>query len=404
MVDSAIKPTYKKASKPKPKLQTVLEAKVTGFANWTMDDENSFKISQIRHMLRLDETTALGYESLCQIIVGMIGDYTQDSPEITDYINKNLAKLKGTNDQKWLDACAMMPYGFAFAQLKHDILPNGKAELSRINFLEQEYTVFEGTSLGIEKVKFYGDKVYELDPNLCFHVINQSNVKSNFDPYGCRLGDRALRYWELDKILLASYAVVAQKQATKLLVGQTETDAEVQVGWDSNGSPLLANAGDVMLAALQQTENSSAVVVGINDKITAVDQNSDGDFFLRGFNFTEAKRFRAFLHSQTMFGTSPNGVGDAGLAESQQQNVMNVCASKAKYLAVEFVEQILKPLIIFNFGEQENYGSFTLNSQNPNSLEIAKVLSDAIQSSTVFTNEDDFTMAVNRLKDILGVE
>lgn len=402
MVDAAAKSKIKKQNKLK--ISTAIDAKVTGFTNWFMDDENSFKISQIRNMLKLDETTSLAYESLCQMIVSMIGDFTHDDTMIAEDINKNLSSLPGTNAKKWLDICAMLPYGFVFAQLKHDIGLDGKAELTRVNFLEQELTVFEGSSLGIEKVKFYGDKTYELDPSLCFHLINQSNVTTNFNPYGCRLGDRALRYWELDKILLSSYAVVAQKQATKLLVGQTETDTEVQIGIDLDGAALMANSGEVMLAAMQQAENSSAMVIGIDDKITVVDQSSDGKFFLDALHFSEAKRFRAFLHTETMFGTSPSGVGDAGLAETQQQNVLNICASLAEYIAVEFVEQILKPLIRFNYGDQDDYGHFTLNLQNSKSLEIAKVLNDALKSANVFTDDDDFVMAVNRLKEILGVK
>lgn len=378
-------------------LQTRLEARTSRFVSYVIGTEaHNYRIRDIRKMLVEDETTSLAYESLCLLITTMIGAYTHDAKPVIDCVEESLKTMQGTIKQKWLDACTMLPYGFVYGERVHRIV-DSKAVLTHLTFLRQDLLDFDDKT-PTEYVTYNGDETEKLEYRHGFHLMNQANISPGYNPYGHRLGDRALRHWDLYNIGLASYAVVAQKQATKLLVGKTDTSAEVDTGEvdPQTAEPITVEAGQTMLAALEKAENSSVLVIDTDDEVEVVDQSHDGEFFLNLFHHTDEKRFRAFYHPISYMGSAKNGMGDSSLAESQQTNLINIAASKAEYITGEFVEQVLRPIIDFNLGEQDNYGHFEINTKDPRALETAKVIVSALDKLDQRAKE--------RLEGLLGIE
>lgn len=373
------------------------------FNSYRYDYETKDKIRAIKDMLIFDPVTSLAYETICLMIINMIGAYiNEDDQQVADECNESLADMQGTFKHKLLNACSIMPYGFAYAQLMYKV-KGGYATLKGVDFLDQERVRFDGTTRDL-KVFYQGEhKEVELIYDQGFHIKNQSNIDPSDKPTGYRCGDRALPDWNLHKLFFSSYGVVGQKQATKLLLGKTDTTAEVGTGtFDVDGNEILMAGNEVMLATLEGAENSSVIVVDVNDEVESVDQSSDGKFFMDAFTRLDNNRFRCFYVPQTHYGGNSSGVGDAGLAETQADNFISIAASKAEYICGEFVEQVLRPMNEFNHGKQKNTGHFEINTKDSKALEIAALLEKVVGGTALDTDEDSKKAALGRLASLLG--
>lgn len=379
------------------------ELTLSVFNSYTHDYNIREKIRLIKDMMVYDSVSSLGYETLCLMIVNMIGDYVnEDEQQIADECNESLADMKGTFKHKLLNACSFMPYGFAYAQLMYKV-KNNYATLKGVDFLDQERVRFDGTTRDL-KVFYQGEHTeVELVYDQGFHIKNQSNIDPSDKPTGYRCGDRALPDWNLHKLFFSSYGVVGQKQATKLLLGKTDTSSEVGTGvFGVDGLEVTMPGNEVMLAALEGAENSSVIVVDTEDDVSVVDQNSDGKFFMDGFTRLDNNRFRCFYVPQTHYGGNSSGVGDSGLAESQAANFISIAASKAEYICGEFVEQVLRPMNEFNHGKQKNTGHFEINTKDSKALEIAALLEKVVGGTALDADEDTKKAALGRLGSLLG--
>jgi hypothetical protein len=376
-------------------------------------------IKDIRNMLMIDNITGLAYESLTLLIIGLIGSYNHEDQKIQDYINdmlQNMDNLKKSGMGQsmidvWEDCCSYVPYGFVYAQPIYAIV-GGEPILKEMIFLEQELTQFEGTKRQIKNVTYRGFTDHVIPYESGFHLINNKNVIVGNNPYGVRQGEKALYDWDVYKIFQGAYAVLGQKQATKFIAGFTDTAASLDDDDDPNTPQVERKENnEMMLETLEGIGNSSVGVFDIEDRVEVVDQTSDGKFFENGFHMLDTRRFRSFYHPSTIFNTALNGTGDSGLAEQQNQNMMRIVQSKAEYIAQTFIRQVIRPLLIFKFGEQSDYGRIAILGQDPKTLEFAelyiKVIDTLSKLTTVepITNEAiaDLQLMVTALKKVLKV-
>lgn len=383
---------------------------------------SSSNISKIREMLTLDGVTGLAYESLCLMVTGLIGEYRNSDETVQDGI---LDMLKNLDSQStigmgqsmieiWLNSCAFMPYGFQFGVPIYEIKKTG-SRLKEVVFLEQELTQFEGTKRQIQNAIYQGNTSYKIPYVQGYHLINQSNITPGNNPYGVRLGDRALPDWEAYKIMQQSYVVVAQKQATKLLWAKTDTSGQVMTG-GTEAEPVYTPNNVLMQRALEGAANSDALVIDTEDEVGAVDHTTDGQFFLEGFHLLDSRRFRNFYHAPTMFSASLSGVGQSNLSDVQQQNTLRMADGKAVYITQTFVKHVLRPLIIYLYGEQPDYGYFEILSQDPKALEYGELYSkmldalgrllgnEAIQGEALTQLLAELQAIMNALKNVLKIE
>lgn len=361
--------------------------------------------SKYREMFALDDVTSLAHKALSLLVVSMIGSYTSaDQRAIDNVINsfayqgqnvnsKERIKIANVNQNSFfLECMSFYPFGFAYAPLAYDTRGD-EARLSRYMFLEQEHIRFEGTRRTIDKVWYLSQ---EMKYTSKLHLVNDSAL-SGYSPYGYAAAERAIRSWDLHKIFMDAYAIAGQQQATKLLIGKTATERDIEIGQKEDGTPITTKQGELMETALGSAGNSSYIVIGRDDEVEAIDQTTDPDWFLKGFYRGDATRFRSFGFPQTSFAGNEGGKGDASLAENQQQMLLMFCEGLAKYLTTEFVAQGLDPMLSFN--GYSTAGLYTVERQNPKALAIAETLIKAISADVV----GDKDTAVDKLRSLIGV-
>jgi hypothetical protein len=384
----------------------ILEEQVHSFVSDSAQYARPY--SKYREMAKLDDVTPLAYTDLVLLVVSMIGSYiSEDENAVRNVENSFLYSEVNTKDPKqrqaivnsnmrslFAECMSYIPFGFAYAGLAYDFKTFGEATLSRYMFFEPEYVQFDGTRQSIKKVYYRGTP---LEYNSKIHLINEP-VLAGYSPYGLAALDRGLRSWEMHKIFMSAYAVAGQKQATKLLIGKTDTEREIEVGKKADGSPMTAYQGDLMEDALKGAGNSSYIVVGREDEITAVDQTVDSDWFLKAFYRGDSTRFRMLGFPQTSYAGNEGATkGVSSLAASQQENLLMYCEGLAEYVARQVENQALHPMLSFN-GHSTN-GRYTIDRQNPKALLIADKIIAAMKDDMIQDKES----AEDRLKSLLGI-
>jgi len=372
-------------------------------SSWMSDKDYAPDFSMYRRMFEDDDIAALAYQCLGLMIVSMVGEYHHDDESIMDEGRRSLAMLRGSWKSKLQEACAYTAYGYYLAEPVYEF--DEILYLAELNpFQYEPRPHFYGTTQEIFQIQSSELKEpLPYLPGFVFHLVNEPAIApKKAQRYGFPMAKRACKAWDAHRLISAQYIIASQKQVEKLLIGKTKTQAQIDTGLvDSNGDPIYKFAGEEMRDTLEQTQNGSVAVIDIEDDVMAVDQGSNGEFYLKALDYFGRVRSRSFYNPQTLFGGNNSGVGDAGLAESQQNIFLLVAAASAEYLGNECVEQLFRPMHEFNHGKMDDYGIFPTNQTDPKALEIAKVLVDVLKTESLSSQHE---AAIRRISDLLGMD
>jgi hypothetical protein len=366
--------------------------------------ESRYTYEQIETMLKYDPIAAVANTSLQQGVISMLGEYAHEDEAIQEYVLESLALMKHSLPTFWQYCLSYVSHGTSIAHIKH-IIRDKKAWLDLFTFIAPEHVTWKLKNRDIEYVKILGVSK-EVSYAHIFHLVNDGHISpGKINPWGSGVGARAYKFWELEELLFTTLGTIGQKQAAKLLIGKVpDTDAEIEVDEidPKTGENKITTSGEQMKEVLEATDSSSVVICEVGDEIEAVDQTIDGKFFDYVLHDLRTQRFLCFYQPQTIFSGNKSGVGDAGLASSQQETFLSFLEAKAFHLGAEFVEQVLRPLIDYNFGAQADYGSFQLNKQDPKALEVSALLLQIITAEGVITDEKERKTAYEKLKSLVG--
>jgi hypothetical protein len=383
---------------------TILEQRLVEWI-YLRGREQRYTIAQYEKMLALDPVISVANTSLKQGIIAMLGEYQHDNPVIKDFVNQNFAYMTGVLQTFWLTILSFISHGTAIAHIKH-VIRNKQAWLDTFTFIAPDQVVWKLKDRQIEALKITGvDK--EISYLHVFHLINEPDITpGKIKPGGNACCAKAYKYWELEELLFTTLGTIGQKQSAKLLVGKIpDTDAQIELQEldPTTGVNKISTSGEQMMSVLEATENSSVVVCEVGDEIEAIDQTVDGQFFDFVFHDLRTQRFLSFYQSQTTHSGNKSGVGDAGLADSQKETLLSFQESKAVQLGYEFIEQVIRPLVEFNFGTQDNYGHFAINRQDPKALTIASLVLEIMNSDGVIPDGQERASAYEKLKTLVGM-
>lgn len=398
-----------------------LEQKLKTWLYTRMDNDRKYTIVEYERMLRLDPVAGVANAALKQGTIAMLGQYTialEDEAlalEIQEYVQSLLASMKGSTEAFWQLCLSYPSHGVAIAHIKHKIL-QGQAWVDKFTFISPEEVRWKTENREITGIRVAGvskDIPYEH----VFHLMNEPDLTpGKLNPRGNAVSERAYKYWELEDLLFTTVGTIGQKQSSKLLIGKVpDTDAEVEIeNLSDPDNPLITTSGEVMRDVLESTDDQSVVVCEVGDVVEAVDQTITGEFFDFILHDLRTQRFMSFYQPQTIFSGNKSGVGDAGLADPQKDTFLMFQEIKATHLGMEFVEQVLRPLIEFNFGVQPSYGFFKINKQDPKALQIAGLVLQLLTSGILGggqnqdgsereLNKAEWEAAYNKLKELVGM-
>ncbi|MBR1436905.1 MAG: DUF935 family protein [Synergistaceae bacterium] len=312
--------------------------------------------SYYKQMLSNDETIGTGMEYLTGRIVSRIGTYSHEDERIKELVDRSIESIKGTmTDVRRGILRDSFAYGYGVGEftLKSE---NGRWILSSVQILDPTSVKFrmekrEDNSYGVGAViQDAGFEEVEIPAGKC--IIKTYGDSTT--PYGKSLLRRCYRWWSFKKAIPKLWAVALERFGTPMLHGQTD-NREDRKKLDALFSNIYSNP--------YITTDTKAKIQAIFTPSSAI-----------GTNYQSAVEMCDKMMYRAMFLPSLLGSGENGGSYSLGQVHLELFNATAAALAEDYadteLEMLWRPLIEWNYGVQENYGSFIINDAMPSSEKL----------------------------------
>lgn len=358
--------------------------KIDDFIN-TPDAVNNVSVSELSKLPRTDTLIAFALEAQRDFAMAAMGEYFHPDETIQSFIRANLMELKWRSLLERL--LQYIPYGFVCG-IKI-FTPDSPIRIDSIALLPQDAVEFKADAKGkYIEVSVKGGEKIRVEKADYFHLANQEFlVPGAVAPRGIAALGRIERIVKLHTIVMDCMAIASQRQATPFLVGKSTDDPILQ--FDDQGLPILnpdgsqktLGKGEIMREEMLKIENSSVLVIGLEDSIEAIAQAGDIEFFRSVLFYLDTQKFWACQVTPVIMGMNESGVGDSSLVERQMSMVQQMTTSRLRTICEKFVEEVIKPIISFNWGEREDgYGEFQILEQSEESFNNwVSLLTDALR-------------------------
>ena len=319
-------------------------------------NSDSFR-SQYKQMLSADETIGTGIEYLTGRIVSRIGTYSHEDEKIKELVDRSIESIQGTMTEVRrgiLRDSFAYGYGVGEFTLKSE---NGRWILSSIQILDPTSIKFkmakrdDGSYSVGAVVQDAGFSEIEIPAGKC--IIK--TYGDNTTPYGKSLLRRCYRWWSFKKSIPKLWAVALERFGTPMLHAKTD-NRDDRKKLDALFTNLYSNP--------HITTDTSAEIHAISTPSSAVSGS-----YLTALELCDKMMYRAmFLPS--LLGGGENG-GSYSLGQVHLELFNATAAALAEDYADTELEMLWRPLIEWNYGVQEDYGSFLINDAMPTEEKVA---------------------------------
>ena len=202
-------------------------------------------------------------------------------------------------------------------------------------------------------------------------------------PYGGSLLRRCYRWWSFKKAIPKLWAVALERFGMPFLHGKASTK----------------KVGEELEDALMNMNSRAYVITDKDSEISAISSMGAG-----GTAYSEAEKVCDTMIYRAMFLPSLLGGGENGGSYALGNVHLELFNATAAALAEDYIdvelEQLWRPIIEWNFGEQEDYGEFSINDAIP--TEEKNIMSNIILNLArvgMIDPEND----INWIRELLGL-
>ena len=334
----------------------------------------------------------------------ILGDYNHDNKEIQAWV-RNV--LKNTDDSLFNITAKLYsaaPFGFSMGEIWFDQRYNRKKRefewiLQSINPLEPSY-VYPRTENGrINEIKYSQDYEKIIPYWKCVHVVNNLTV-----PFGQRsiFGNpemaRAYPFIKLKQLIFAEMGIAGKSRALGLLVGKTDSNTLVEerkkngqkiIG--ANGKPKMISGTESLSRAFQGLDNHPYMVTDKQNEIQSLSLPSGERFWDFAKSLVDEQIMRSFLVPQLIWSEGSGALGLGALSNTQVTILDSSIIPIVQDIRDQLIDKVIKRLVIWNFGIQDNYGEFIhspKNDPNQDSI-ITQTLLQAFNSGILSTGDHE---------------
>lgn len=374
-------------------------------------DENT--IDDYLNCAKTSPIVGSALQVITQMAVLQLGEYTHPDEDIQASIRMNFERMRGSLALSIEELMSVFPLGYATAQWGVEQL-EGEYRLIDIQIMNPADYSFEGKRGAIENVVYRGGETdvripYSGEEGRIIHVTNQRHLTFR-DPFGVAALRRVMSAWKAWKIVIGEMLVAAQRQATPIVVGYSDSaatvpmlDARGQTLLDTDGNPVLIQAPSAMLQQLESLDNRSVLSTDITNKIDTLNQQTSGTFFMDALRLLQQLQLMGLLFPETIL--TATGTGDSNLNTGQRTTLGLIINSLVSQIKEVIIENPVRRLITWNKGDSvTDFGSFP-EPKSEETLEqraaLMSVLINAIQ--TGFLPAADLRL-LDRGYELLGME
>ncbi len=309
-----------------------------------------------KQMMSNDETISTGLEYLTGRVVSRIGAYSHENEKIKELVDNSIESIRGTMTEVRRSILRdSFAYGYGVGEFTVKSV-NGQWLLSSVQMLDPTTTQFkmqkfEDNSYGVGAVI---QKVQSEEISIPVGKCLIKTYGDNTTPYGKSLLRRCYRWWSLKNAIPKLWAIALERFGMPILHGKA-SDSKTQKALNE---------------ALENLASRSYVTTDEKSEITSI--FSPSSTISEGYKTAEELCDKMMYRA--MFLPSLLGSGEQGGSYSLGQVHFELFNATAAALAEDYIdaelEQLWRPLIEWNFGEQEDYGEFVINDDMPSAEKL----------------------------------
>jgi SPP1 gp7 family putative phage head morphogenesis protein len=224
----------------------------------------------------------------------------------------------------------------------------------------------------------------DIDPNSLIHFVNNPRYGK---PYGTSDLRAAYTAYFIKKQIIKFYGIFMEKAASPVPVAKYDKNTALE-------TDRLA-----VFNAIKKLQTSSAMVVPKDFEIEFLQSSGNGEAYIKGINLFNMFIGRAlFVPDLLGFQGGETSGGSQALGREQMVVFFKHIMRRRRTLENIINHHIVKPLVIWNHGFQENYPKWTLNPiEEERATENAKLWLEAVKGKAIKPNLAE----INHFKSIV---
>jgi SPP1 gp7 family putative phage head morphogenesis protein len=303
---------------------------------------------------------------------------------LTEQCDSSADGQPGDFDEMLSEILSAYEFGFSLSEKIFKINPDGKLGLKYLRTRHPASWLIHTDEQG--RIERYEQRVgaaergaalkaEDINPKSLIHYINNPRFQN---PYG--MSDLRVAYnaWFVKRQVIKYFAIFLEKAASPIPWAQYETNAPKQ-------------AIDDIYQALKSFQAKTALVVPKALEVAFLESKSSGEAYDRAIHMFNMFIGRAlFIPDLLGFQGGEVGGGSYALGKDQIRIFMHHIARRRKKLENIVNLHIIRPLVLFNYGEVEKYPKFRLRPLDDElAMELAKVWVDAVKGKVFKPNDEE---------------
>ena len=347
------------------------------------------KIADYIDMARKDPLVRACIELKCLRAAIMLGKYSHHDSRVEKWVQHNLDSMHGSLTHKVGRLASAMAMGFSAAEIVFTDEIRGQWRLKTINILDQTKISYEGKN-GEALFLRYREPT-GLDKRIPYaktlHIVN--GFSANIGEYDMVYGDAesctAYQYFKAKQAILTEMMISAKNSASGMWLGQADSNETVQIvdvngnpRFNSDGSPLTQSAVHALQQQLLNVENNSVIVTDLKNRVQPLIPDGKEATWDNYIRILDNGIMRAYGVPEGIFKEGTGSVTQNSLGRTHKTILDSQIESIVSQIRDQLIERIVKPLLVWNFGITEDFGSFKLDEvqdQESVSLRVQNIIS-----------------------------
>ena len=322
-------------------------------------------------MLDTDVTCQYAFEILTLAVLSRLGEYTHKNKQITEFVHKQFERISGSIYWVVEEILNALWAGFSLGEIVFDYIEN-KVSLVDIQFIRPSIASFNLHTEGIMKnrvkeVVLTGSLEAGIDKPVSIEKFILYTHRKRFgNPYGVSRFKAVYPIYHIKMGMMASWAKAQDRYGSPPAVARVDGDLDEEVS-DPGGEVM--SYGQYITGFMNSLQAGSSITLPANIEldfpqlVRSIGQ--DFDLILR---FCDKMFFRAFLMPSLVADNSDKGA----FAQSKTHfKTFLFSLDKLKLDVSEvLLDQLIRKIVEWNFGAQEEWGEFQHKDFDPETGEI----------------------------------
>lgn len=393
-----------KAEPISSKSENPIDILYTGVAENTFQDssmvsETQFKPFNPDDLVQKDQTYAI-YDEMVNddqvsvalqmkkdLVLNSGWDINCQDEEIKEFFENVLENdTECSFSDQLMEVLTAYEYGFSISEKIFKVRDDGMLTLKRIKTRHPGSWRIETDEKGnISALKQYGrSSEVTVEQNSVIHYVNNSRFQN---PYGKSDLRSAYAAWFTKRQIIKYYAIYLEKNASPIPVARYDKNAP-------------KSAVDKIFAVIKKFQQKTAIAIPKEIEVEFLEsKNNVGDAYIRGINL-----FNMFI-GRSMFvpdlmgmsGSETNG-GSFALGSEQFKLYAKHIDKRRKEIEAIVNKHIIRPIVLYNFGDVENFPEFKLRPiETDDAHKMATLWLEAVKGKAYVPSDEE----INHFRSIV---